>query len=58
MTAKSLLYIFSNDASAQIVFKYTIDDRAMGRNDQKVTFAGDVSYTAGFSGQIVLPFMR
>ena len=58
MTVKYLLYIFGNDAGAQIVFKYTIDDRTMGRNDQQVALAGDVSYTAEFWGQIILLFIR
>ena len=50
MTVKSLLDLFGYDACAHIVFKYTIDDRAMGRNDQKVALAGEVPYTAIFPG--------
>ena len=58
MTVKCLLYVFGYDAGAHIVFKYTIDDRTMGRNDQKVALARDVAYAAGFRGQILLLFIR
>ena len=54
MTVKYLLYIFGNDAGAHVVFKDSIDDRAVGRNDQKVASAEDIPYTAGFPGQVLL----
>ena len=54
MTVKCFLYIFGNDTGAYIVFKDTLDDRAVGGNDQKVVSAGEVSDTAGFPGQISL----
>ena len=54
MTIKCLLNILGNDAGAHIIFKYAIDDRTVGRDDQKVALARDVSYTARFPGQILL----
>ena len=40
-------------AMMAIVFKTPLDNRIIGKNDQDVTPARNVSYTAGFPGQLL-----
>ena len=50
MASEPLLDTFSDDAGADIVLKFAVDQRAVGRDDQKAALSGDVADAFDFVG--------